>query len=196
MFERPCKRPEFCFAQQARFAAQLTIHNQRTGVLLLPSETRARAGSGVVEGVRGGTALLHRWFALVREKRGPKLEFLKALVRTFDVSTSLAATQEDVDFARYIAENFAAFDYKTRKEVLLVVKTLTNVLSTAGMQCVEALSPGHLRAQLQAPTAPQPPPSQIEGPDASMPDATAPTDLGEQGKKTPPMSHFALSFYL
>jgi len=157
---------------------------------------QGRGGSGVVvvEGVRGGTALLHRWFALVREKRGPKLEFLKALVRAFDVGTSLAATQEDIDFARYMAENFAAFDYKTQEEVLLVVKSLTNVLSTAGMQCVEALSPGHLRAQLQAPTAPHPPPSQTDGPDASMPDVAAPTDPAEHGKKAPSLIHFAWSF--
>jgi len=142
---------------------------------------QGRGGSGAVEGVRGGTALLHRWFALVREKRTPKLDFLKALLRAFDVGTSLSAAQEDIDFARYMAENFAAFDYKTQEEVLLVVKSLTNILSTAGMQCVEALSPGHLRAQLQAPTAP-PPPSQTEGPDACMPDATATVDSAEQGK--------------
>jgi cohesin loading factor subunit SCC2 len=107
-------------------------------------------GSSDVHGARNGTALLHRWFALVREKRGPKLDFLKALVRTFDMGTGLSATQDDVDFARYMAENFAAFDYKTQEEVLLVIKSLTNVLSTAGMQCVEALSPRNLLAQLQA----------------------------------------------
>ncbi|KAI9448916.1 sister chromatid cohesion C-terminus-domain-containing protein [Russula earlei] len=142
---------------------------------------QGRGGSSAVAGVRGGTALLHRWFALVREKRGPKLEFLKALVRSFDVSTSLAAVQDDVDFARYMAENFAAFDYKTQEEVLLVVKSLTNVLSTAGMQCVEALSPGHLLTQLQAPTVPQwqlitttiaTEPGSTE---RCMPDATGPT---------------------
>lgn len=107
-------------------------------------------GSSDVHGARNGTALLHRWFALVREKRGPKLDFLKALVRAFDVGTALSAAQDDVDFARYMAENFAAFDYKTQEEVLLVIRSLTNVLSTAGMQCVEALSPRNLLAQLQA----------------------------------------------
>jgi cohesin loading factor subunit SCC2 len=107
-------------------------------------------GSSSVHGARGGTALLHRWFALAREKRGPKLDFLKALVRAFDVGTALSTAQDDVDFARYMAENFAVFDYKTQEEVLLVIKSLTNVLSTAGMQCVEALSPGNLLAQLQA----------------------------------------------
>ena len=141
---------------------------------------QGRGGSSAVEGVHDGTALLHRWFALVREKRTPKLDFLKALLRAFDVGTSLSAAQEDIDFARYMAENFAAFDYKTQEEVLLVVKSLTNILSTTGMQCVEALSPGHLRAQLQAPTAPLPP-SQTEGPEACMPDATATANPAEQG---------------
>jgi cohesin loading factor subunit SCC2 len=145
---------------------------------------QARGGSGAVEGVRGGTALLHRWFALVREKRGPKLEFLKALVRAFDVGTSLTAAQEDVDFARYMAENFATFDYKTQEEVLLVVKSLTSVLSTAGMQCVEALSPGHLLAQLQAPLGQQPP-TQANGAEACMSDATATADPAGQAPTAP-----------
>lgn len=144
----------------------------------------ARGGSGAVEGARGGTALLHRWFALVREKRGPKLEFLKALVRVFDVGTSLVAVQDDIDFARYMAENFAAFDYKTQEEVLLVVKSLTNVLSTAGMQCIEALSPGYLLAQLQAPIVQQPLRTQADGTEAPVPDVTT-ADPAEQGSTSP-----------
>ncbi|KAI0064180.1 hypothetical protein BV25DRAFT_1934347 [Artomyces pyxidatus] len=107
---------------------------------------------GPVQGYRTQTvttALLHRWYALVREKRGPKLDFLKSLVRVFDLGTALNSSGDDVDFARYMAENFAAFEYKTQEEVLLVIKSLTNVLSTAGMQCVEALSPAHLLAQLR-----------------------------------------------
>jgi cohesin loading factor subunit SCC2 len=142
---------------------------------------QGRGGSCGVQGARGGTALLHRWFALVREKRAPKLDFLKALVRAFDVGTSLVAAQEDIDFARYMAENFAAFDYKTQEEVLLVIKCLTNVLSTVGMQCVEALSPGHLRAQLQAPNVPPATPPKENGTDACISDATATAAPAEQG---------------
>lgn len=47
-----------------------------------------------------------------------------------------------------MAENFAAFDYKTQEEVLTVIKYLTAVLSTTGMQVVELFSPSHLLAQL------------------------------------------------
>lgn len=153
---------------------------------------QARGGSGIVEGARGGTALLHRWFALVREKRGPKLEFLKASVRAFDVNTSLATAQEDIDFARYMAENFAAFDYKTQEEVLLVVKSLTNVLSTAGMQCIEALSPGYLLAQLQAPIGQQSLRTQADGTEAPMPDATTTADPAEQVPTAPTLEKLPL----
>jgi hypothetical protein len=143
---------------------------------------QGRGGSGSVHGARCGAALLHRWFALAREKRGPKLDFLKALVRAFDVGTALSATQDDVNFARYMAENFAAFDYKTQEEVLLVIKSLTTVLSTAGMQCVEALSPGNLLAQLQDR------PSQIARcaqPPTSPPESSAAPELSESGPPAP-----------
>lgn len=57
-------------------------------------------------------------------------------------------SQDDIDFVRYMAENFAAFDYKTQEEVLTVLKYLTSTLSTSGMQLVETLSPAHLLKQL------------------------------------------------
>ena len=47
-----------------------------------------------------------------------------------------------------MVENFSAFDYKTLEEVLTVIKYLTSVLSTAGMQLVEILSPSNLLTQL------------------------------------------------
>lgn len=47
-----------------------------------------------------------------------------------------------------MAENFASFEYKTQEELLTVIKSLTAVLSTAGMQLVEVLSPSHLLTQL------------------------------------------------
>jgi len=80
-----------------------------------------------------------------------------------------------------MAENFAAFDYKTQEEVLLVIKSLTNVLSTAGMQCVEALSPGNLLAQLQAQ------PSQIAQPSPTfpptLPESSAAPELSESAPR-------------
>lgn len=60
------------------------------------------------------------------------------------------AIQDDVDFTRYMAENFSSFDYKTQEEVITVIKYLTTVLSTTGMQLLETISPSHLLAQLHS----------------------------------------------
>ncbi|KIJ14913.1 hypothetical protein PAXINDRAFT_163151 [Paxillus involutus ATCC 200175] len=103
------------------------------------------------------TAMLQRWYSLVREKRAPRQDFLKALVKAFDVPTALKSSKDDIDFARYMAENFATLDYKTQEEALTVIKHLTSILSTSGMQLIEVISPLHLIAQLHEPQL-QPPP--------------------------------------
>ena len=66
-----------------------------------------------------------------------------------------------------MAENFATLDYKTQEEALTVIKHLTSILSTSGMQLIEVVSPSNLLVQLHEPqqqsmpngtlTAPQPP---------------------------------------
>ncbi|KAF8552743.1 hypothetical protein OG21DRAFT_1477602 [Imleria badia] len=94
------------------------------------------------------TALLQRWYSLVREKRAPRQDFLKALVKAFDIPTALKSSQDDVDFCRYMAENFATLDYKTQEEALTVIKHLTSILSTSGMQLIEVVSPSNLLVQL------------------------------------------------
>jgi len=76
---------------------------------------------------------------------------LKALVKAFDLNSTLTSSQDDLDFTRYMAENFSAFDYKTHEEVFTVIKHLTSVLSTAGMQLVEVFSPFNLLTQLHGP---------------------------------------------
>lgn len=50
-----------------------------------------------------------------------------------------------------MAENFATLDYKTQEEVLTVIKHLTSILSTSGMQLIEVVSPSNLLAQLHEP---------------------------------------------
>ncbi|KIP08264.1 hypothetical protein PHLGIDRAFT_127100 [Phlebiopsis gigantea 11061_1 CR5-6] len=104
------------------------------------------------------TALLHRWYSLVRDKRATRQDFLRSLVKVFDVEMT-KTSQDDVHFVRYMAENFSAFDYKTQEEVLTVLKYLTSVLSTSGMQLVETLSPAHLLKQLHESTQPEATPS-------------------------------------
>lgn len=39
------------------------------------------------------TALLQRWYSLVREKRASRQDFLKALVKVFDVNNALKSSQ-------------------------------------------------------------------------------------------------------
>ncbi|KAH7925870.1 hypothetical protein BV22DRAFT_1088167 [Leucogyrophana mollusca] len=109
-------------------------------------------------------ALLQRWHSLVREKRGPRMDFLKSLVRVFDIGSSMKSSQDDVDFARYMTENFSAFDYRTQEEVIVVIKHLTSVLSTTGMQLIEMISPSHLLAQLHDSPALLPMSQQIDAP--------------------------------
>lgn len=97
------------------------------------------------------TAVLHKWYSLVREKRQTRLDFIRTIAKCFDVdSTKLSAKQEDIGFVRYMAENFSAFEYKTQEEVLSVIRAATSVLAVAGMQLMEILSPSGLMAQLQS----------------------------------------------
>jgi cohesin loading factor subunit SCC2 len=80
------------------------------------------------------TAVFHRWYSLVREKRSSRQDFLKAILKIFEIDpSSLACSQDEVDLSRYMAENISALDYKTQEEVLTVIRTLTSVLSVAGM---------------------------------------------------------------
>ncbi|KAF9457433.1 hypothetical protein BDZ94DRAFT_1326256 [Collybia nuda] len=94
------------------------------------------------------SALLQRWYSLVREKRPTRQDFLKSLVKVFHENPSHQSTQDDIDFTRYMAENFSAFDYKTQEEVFTVIKYLTTVLSTTGTQLLEIISPSHLLTHL------------------------------------------------
>ncbi|KAI0034608.1 hypothetical protein K488DRAFT_83792 [Vararia minispora EC-137] len=123
------------------------------------------------------TALLQRWYGHVREKRAPKMDFLKALVRTLEPPATLEVTQDDVGFVRYMAENFATMEYKLVEEVLHIVKLLTSVLSTLGMQCMHALQPEGLACLLDAPLP-------VVGENAEM--ASAPAQQEQQRETNAP----------
>jgi cohesin loading factor subunit SCC2 len=128
-------------------------------------------------------ALLQRWYSLVREKRASRQDFLKALLKSFDINPSLKSSevfavtyllitltgnQDDVDFVRYMAENFASLDYRTQEEVITVIKHLTSILSTAGMQVIDILSPSHLLVQLHETQPPHNAPLQGSFPPLSL----------------------------
>lgn len=95
-----------------------------------------------VRGVRGETpprALLQTWYDLVRESRGTRLGFLRAHVRLLDVPGGASATEGDVSFARYVAENLAALDYRIAEEPLTVIYELRLVDAATGMQVLGAV---------------------------------------------------------
>ncbi|KAF8208426.1 hypothetical protein K438DRAFT_2012502 [Mycena galopus ATCC 62051] len=98
-------------------------------------------------------ALLQRWYSLVREKRVTRQDFLKALVKVFNLPRHDEATEDEVEFTRYMAENFAAFEYKTQEEVVTVIRELTVVLSVDGTRLLEIISPSHLLSHLRTPAA-------------------------------------------
>ncbi|EKM54090.1 uncharacterized protein PHACADRAFT_162472 [Phanerochaete carnosa HHB-10118-sp] len=141
------------------------LHSKHTSLLNTRYVASARASFDYQKKVSGGqvygyrmmpnpTSLLHRWHSLVRDKRITRQDFLRALVKVFDVELS-STFQDDIDFVRYMAENFASFEYKAQEEVLTVLKYLTSILSTSGMQLVETLSPAHLLKQLHGPSLPE-----------------------------------------
>jgi len=100
-------------------------------------------------------ALLQRWYSHVREKRQTRQDFLKSLIKVFQENSSYESTQDDVNYTRYMAENFATFDYNTQEEVFTVIKSLTSVLSTTGMQLLEIISPSHLLTTLHGTSQPE-----------------------------------------
>ncbi|KAI5117240.1 hypothetical protein M0805_001558 [Coniferiporia weirii] len=95
------------------------------------------------------TALLARWYALVREKRATRQEFLRAILKLFELRDLEKIEEDAVGFARYMVENFASFDYRSQEEVLIVVKTLTRELAETGALLVERIAPNNLMIQLK-----------------------------------------------
>ncbi|KAG9034044.1 Sister chromatid cohesion protein 2 [Tulasnella sp. JGI-2019a] len=101
-------------------------------------EYQAKLRGDLVQGYRlepVPIALLHCWYSLVREKRPTRQDFLKSILKSFDLDASgIQSSQSDVGFVRYMAENLSALDYKTQEEILTVIKHITSVLSVVGMQ--------------------------------------------------------------
>ncbi|KAF8636245.1 hypothetical protein AX17_003730 [Amanita inopinata Kibby_2008] len=176
-------------------ALHAILHGKHASLLNTRYTTSARASfdyqkkirSDVVQGFRMHpvpTALLQRWYSLVREKRPTRQDFLKSLVKVFQENPSYQSSQDDVEFTRYMAENFATLEYKTQEEVLTVIKHLTTVLSTTGMQILEHISPSHLLAQLQSPTKPSSDNATVDnstdGP--SVPSHVPPASVLDEGK--------------
>ncbi|WFD06511.1 Sister chromatid cohesion protein 2 [Malassezia vespertilionis] len=95
---------------------------------------------GAVRGFRSEsepTALLQTWYALLREQRGARHAFLKALVRLLDPGDDVASS--DVDLALYIADNLATLEYKFQNEVLALAHELKLTLAAMRMHVFGAV---------------------------------------------------------
>lgn len=121
------------------------------------------------------TALLGRWYALVREKRATRQEFLRAVLKVFELRDVNKTEDDTVHFVRYMAENFASFEYRTQEEVLTVLKTLTRELAGTGALLVERIAPGNMLDQLR----------RMQNQDPKMEDHhEAPTSPEKKGEST------------
>lgn len=83
-------------------------------------------------------ALFHSWYGLIGERRANRNDFLKALIRSLNVDTlTMSVKEDDVHFARFVADNLSTFEYKTAEEVFVVVEGLKTILSVGGVQTLE-----------------------------------------------------------
>jgi len=96
---------------------------------------RKRGGDEVRGCDAGQEALFETWYNTIREQRKTRMELLKSLVKAFDVDTSTGrCSEEDVHYARFVAENLATINYRTVEEVILVTSELQNIITMAGEQ--------------------------------------------------------------
>ncbi|KDN44083.1 ARM repeat-containing protein [Tilletiaria anomala UBC 951] len=114
-------------------------------------------------------ALLQHWYNLIRDRQQPRLDFIKGMVKAFDVDASSDVKAMDVLFIRFLADNLATLEYKGQQEVLLAIHELKIILSVGGMQALftaqrvvqegqssatPAASPSKRRRQVSEPKTP------------------------------------------
>ncbi|KAK4701477.1 cohesin loading factor subunit SCC2, partial [Phenoliferia sp. Uapishka_3] len=141
------------------------------------------AGINEVRGYHGSAYISHfgRWYSLLqKEKRQHQMDYLKAITRnTFDLEDGAKCSEEDVSFARYIAEALSSLEYKRQEEPMSVIHYLNSALAVSGLQVVHNLEDGldgggGLMASITPTGSPQ------KASEAALPDAT-----GSQSSKAP-----------
>ncbi|KAH8915687.1 ARM repeat-containing protein [Atractiella rhizophila] len=96
----------------------------------------------VVVGYRGSlpTALLSKWWLILKEKRTTRLDFIAALVKAFFVEPEQPrCSVKDLLFALFIASNMSALEYRTQEDVFTVLYRLNRALSTSAYQTLQVL---------------------------------------------------------
>lgn len=71
-----------------------------------------------------------------------KLDFLKALSRTFELDLAAKCTEEDSSLARYIGEAVSTLDFKNQEEVMMILSYLNSALAVSGLQVLHLLEAG------------------------------------------------------
>jgi hypothetical protein len=118
------------------------IHGQALDCVKVSFEYQVKAmGHGYPRGYRMNgdkvEALLESLWRTVGGKKGRKNEFVGGLVSVFDVDLkNCKAGSVKLPLMKYVAENLAAFEYRTENEVLYVVHCVMRVLSTTGENCL------------------------------------------------------------
>ncbi|GJN94290.1 hypothetical protein Rhopal_007364-T1 [Rhodotorula paludigena] len=96
----------------------------------------------VLQGYRNDPpeSLLGRWYSLLhKEKRQVQLDYLKTLARSFELEVGATCSENDVSFARFLAEALSTLDFKRTEEPLLIIHHLNTALAVSGLQVLHAL---------------------------------------------------------
>jgi cohesin loading factor subunit SCC2 len=126
------------YLDHARAAFNFQATN--SGTNLLSDEVSAPIQKrSALRGFRGAEeprALLQSWYNLIKDRRQPRLDFIKAMTKVFDVDPSSDVSSETVRFAIFVADNLAVMEYKGQEELLLLIHELKTILSVGGMQAL------------------------------------------------------------
>ncbi|KAM0792017.1 hypothetical protein ACM66B_007127 [Microbotryomycetes sp. NB124-2] len=76
---------------------------------------------------------------LQKEKRQYQLDFLRTLSRVFDRETGSDCSENDVSFARFLAEALSTLDFKRLEEPMTIIKHLNASLAVSGLQVMHQL---------------------------------------------------------
>ncbi|KAI8805454.1 hypothetical protein BJ742DRAFT_855979 [Cladochytrium replicatum] len=87
-------------------------------------------------------ALLSYLHSLVQTKRMRRNELLLGLLKVLDADlpeNGKHQSEVNVDFARFVAENLATFNYKSQEEVLFIIHHCLRILSVTGETCLQQI---------------------------------------------------------
>ncbi|GAA5958783.1 hypothetical protein JCM21900_004761 [Sporobolomyces salmonicolor] len=127
------------------------LHQKHASLLATRFLEPAKAAHAYVTSVEGGAATrgyrgdppeshFGRWFSLLhKEKRQIQLDYLKTLARSFELEPGAKCSENDVSFARFVAEALSSLDFKRTEEPMLVISFLNAILAVSGLQVLHMI---------------------------------------------------------